>query len=454
MIDPWEIIGRGEEGPHIPEKEFDMNLFKKLASLEKEYEIKFNGEPLLQDKQMINSIYEAGLELAVETGFYLLDTQRRILFTEDEIKYYLSKSKKKLVLGEGKEAEELVKREINDKKPPLLIAGMAGTPLPERDFFIKSAMSYVKEEVVKGLDHGSITSVEGREVRTGSPLEIHATRREITWLREALQRVGRPGLHLLDGESSITSKGVLSVLSPNYLRKTDAYFVPVLNEMKTDYVRLSKALAGTEYGCLIASLVDPILGGYSRGPEGTAICSIAELILSKIIYQANYFLLHPSDIRVKSTTTPQCTWVLGAVGQAISKNTDLLVFADVWVTSGAGTETVFQEIVPNTLVATYSSLHLLGPVTACGLLPNGTGLEARYMGEIAETTAKKQLKPEIINEVASRYLNLYINKLSSPDLGISFKGLYNMEKVTPRKKYLNTFVANFEKFKKEIGIHD
>ena len=67
------------------------------------------------------------------------------------------------------------------------------------------------------LSTGSLASVDGREVRTGTPLELMATRRELKLLRKAIENAGRPGMGLMGAESSVSAYGDLSVANPAFL---------------------------------------------------------------------------------------------------------------------------------------------------------------------------------------------------------------------------------------------
>ena len=127
-----------------------------------------------------------------------------------------------------------------DGRPPLSWGGSPGTALPE-ELFLAIETSYAQEGIIDMLSTGSLASVDGREVRTGTPLEVLATKRELKLLRKAIEAAGRPGMGLMGAESSVSAYGDLAVATPVLLRPCDAHLIPMQNELKLDYTSLTKA---------------------------------------------------------------------------------------------------------------------------------------------------------------------------------------------------------------------
>ena len=144
-------------------------------------------------------------------------------------------------MGEGKDARELYARRIMDDRLPMIWAGNPGAPTPE-ELFMPCVMSWMQEPLVDLATCGSLTSVNGRNVETGKPMEIFAARWELKRLREALKLVGRPGMGLLAGQSAVTELGDLAISNPKYLRKTDSHLVALFNELIIDQINMSRAL--------------------------------------------------------------------------------------------------------------------------------------------------------------------------------------------------------------------
>ncbi len=453
MLFEVDLQKRIERGEYINSKEFDLKIFaRKVKELVKEYGIKYDpSEVIPTDNSLIKSVFEAGFKLALEVGVYCLSNKRKFQVFEEEIHEVLKSYHSEIVVGLGKDARVLYHRDIEDSRYPIIIGGYAGTPTPI-NIFIESAITYAKEPLVDAIDHGSINEVFGVRIASLSPLEVYACRLEIRMVREALNRVGRPGLHIIGGESAVTSVGALAIMNEEYLRKSDGLLVPVLNEMKVDYHTLNKALAFSDYGGYVVSLVDPLLGGFAGGPEGTAICSIAEVLISSVVYRADYFLIHPTHIFMLATSVPECMWVQSVVGQALAKYTPFIAVGNVWPANGGGTEEVIYETIANTIVNTVSGLHLIGVTTTAGKLPNSTGLEARIMAYTARYVVEKKINRKEANDIVIKLISYYKDTLRKPKLGRPFNELYDMKTLNPTSNLINTYNIALEKVKQELGL--
>jgi methylamine--corrinoid protein Co-methyltransferase len=309
------------------------------------------------------------------------------------------------------------------------------------------ALSFMKEPLIDMINNGGLAVVEGRKVKTNTPLEIQATRRELRMLREAADRAGRPGIHLLAGESSVSALGDLAIASDKYMRTSDAHLVALLNELKTDNQRISKVVNFTEYGAHNVTLVDPIIGGYAGGPEGVAICFIASFLLGRVMYGSEYHVIHPIHFKYMSTSAVECMWNLSIVGQAMSRNAPYILMGDVWTSAGAGSEMIFHEIAANTITNVVTGSHPLGCSATNGKYPHATGLETRFMAEVALEAARSGLKREDANEIVVKLASLYKDKQPNPDSGKPFPELYDTARVIPKPEWNGVYL----KMKREIS---
>ncbi len=431
MLDLFEILRRSEEGPYIEEKEFDKLVFRKAKELVKDYGIKFDRDNIIPtDNSLIKDIFEAGFKLALETGLYVIENRRVIKLSEEELKYEILNTPPEIIVGEGRDSRVLYARKIEDQRRPLIMGGQAGAPIPE-EFYYEMAISYMKEPLIDFINHGGLARVRGIDVRTRSPAEALATIYELLYLRKAALATGRPGIHLLAGESSVSAIGDLAIQKPELIRKTDAHLVPILNDLKTDYDRLTKAFTFKIYGGFNVTLVDPVIGGFLGGPEGVAIGFIASFLLGRAIYGSDYHVIHPIHPKYVSTTAPECLWLLSVVSQAMAKFTNFILMGDVWTSNGAGSRNIFHEIVANTITVAVSGSHPLGVSATNGKYPNASGLETRFMAEIA--IASTRLNREDANDIVKIFLKMYYpEKMEKPDVGKSFPELYDIKTITPR----------------------
>ena len=441
-----DVLDLAESGPYVEEREFDLRVAKLCRELADEYDIRYEPERVVvEDDSLADSVFEAGLRLASEVGMYCLSTKRIIRFSEDQLLEGLLSAPISLAIGRGRDARVLYARRVEDERRPIIFGGQPGASIPE-EWFLPTALSYMREPLIDAVNHGRLDVVGGRKVKARSPLEAIATRRELTLLRESAKRAGRPGIHLLAGESSVTCVGALAVASERYLRTSDAHLIGVICELKTDYDRLTKAACFADYGALSATLADPLIGGFAGGPEGAAICAVASLLLGRLAYQSSYHVCHPNHIRVAGTSNPECLWVASSVGEAMAKRAHTPILGSVWTASGAGTEEIFYEVAATTVANVVSGSHPAGVSSTSGTLPNASGLEARFMAEVAIAVAKSGLSRSESNEIVRVLLRRYAPSLGEPKLGRPFPELYDLRTVAPKERWLQLY----QKMKREI----
>jgi len=191
-IDVCETYNRSVSGPKVTEQEWDAKIVPQTAAkLKEKYGIKFGGEIIPTDKELIDNLFQAGLEMLVEAGIYNIDTGRVIKVTEEEVLEGVKRAPKKLVLGEYRDAVEMVQRKGNAPIKPVIQGGPTGAPVSE-DVFIPLHQSYAQEAIVDTIVDGVMSTVEGNEAKTGSPWEIKGTMLELRYVREACTRAGRP----------------------------------------------------------------------------------------------------------------------------------------------------------------------------------------------------------------------------------------------------------------------
>jgi methylamine--corrinoid protein Co-methyltransferase len=136
---------------------------------------------------MIDRLYQAGLEMLVEMGVFCMDTGRVIKYTEDEVLMAVAGAPRELTLGEGRDARQLAARSFDDPRPPLNQGGPTGAPVSENIFI-------PMHEAYAAIVNGVLSTINGREPKPGSPWEIAAVKGEVSMIRMAMTRAGRPGM--------------------------------------------------------------------------------------------------------------------------------------------------------------------------------------------------------------------------------------------------------------------
>ncbi len=452
-VDFMEVMRRTESGPFVEERDFDIEvIFKTSRELIKKYGIQYDRQQLITlNPEMADAAFKAGLELAERAGLFCVDTSRVIKFSREELLYGLKAAPRRLLVGSGKDQRILYASVWGGDNPPFIWAGFSGAPLTEEQYR-QSIRSYVKEPLVDALGHGSLHIVDGIEVRTGSPLEVRATRQELMYVHEALMREGRPGMPYVAAESSTTALGDLATMHPDFMRPGNFHFVPTLNELKTDYARLTKTMAAYEYGVYNINLVDAIIGGYAGGPEGAAIVTIAAFILGLIANRATVSLCHPAHNKWVSTSPPESIWAENLVGQAFARNAPIITIGDVWPSSGTGTQDILYEIAAITITKQLTGNHPHGVGATNGKFPHGSGLDARCMAEVAHAVYNQKLTLEQGNEIVCALVDKYEGKLANPDIGKPYNEVYDVESATPLPWWLEIYEETKREFEREFGL--
>jgi methylamine---corrinoid protein Co-methyltransferase len=441
MLNYLEILDRANSGPYMSEENWDLEkVAMTTRRLVKKYKVEYDPEEIVtSDPAIADAIYQAGYEMALELGAYSRSTERIIELSQDEIDMGIRNMPQTLIMGEGKDARTLHARTLDDDLPPLFFGGSPGTPVPER-YFLANVISYMQESLIDLATCGTLVEVDGREVRTGNPIEIVSTRRELQYMRQGLKRVGRAGMGMLAAQSSVSELGDLAVAHPDYLRPVDSHLVPVLNELKMDHRNISRAVNSLEYGMVNASLPCVIVGGLGGGPVGSAIINVASYLVANLTCLADYHILHPIHVRHVATSTRDVLWVISATGQAFARNAPAIIVADIYPKSGAGTRELLYETAANAIVNAVTGNHLEGCGSADGNAPNCSGLEARLMAEVALASHRMKMSLEEANEWVLKLLPKYEHVFTQDgNPGQPFDEVYDLQTIQPKEFWLKMY---------------
>ena len=193
----FDAYDRSKSGPKVDEKEWDYKIIPQTASrLKQKYGIKMDKKTILPtDRQLIDGLFQAGLEMLVECGVYNIDTKRVIKYTEEEVRSAIQAAPSRAVIGEGKDAVELACRGYDDRRPPLIQGGPTGAPVSEQ-YFLQVHQSYAQEPLVDTIVDGVLQTINGHDPVPNSPWEIAAVKSEAILIRAAMTRAGRSGMGL------------------------------------------------------------------------------------------------------------------------------------------------------------------------------------------------------------------------------------------------------------------
>jgi methylamine---corrinoid protein Co-methyltransferase len=196
---------------------------------------------------------------------------------------------------------------------------------------------------------------------------------------------------------------------------------------------MARAANAAGYGMRSASLACVMVGGLGGDAPGAAVVQTASFILANLVCLADYHLLHPIHIRHVATSTRSVMWVQSVVEQAFARNAPCIIVSDIYPKSGALTKEVLYEVAANAIAITVSGGHLEGVGAADGNVPNGTGLEARFMGEIGHAVTRQKLDLNTATALILRLLEKYEHVFTLPggNPGVRFDQAYDCATLEP-----------------------
>ncbi len=441
MLSNWlpQIVERSENGPFMKESDFDMVLARRVADLVKRYSIKCDPNQVVpSDDDLADRVFQAGMDLFVDLGVYNQTTERRIIFSRQEVEDAVAAAPHAVMLGTGRDAVLMQHLNVEGRERAVVHSGPTGTPCSElcHPLILESC---AQEPLVDCLGAGSVSTYMGRPIVPGSPNEILASRRDATVAREALRKAGRPGMHINDVAVPLNCAGKIAACDPEYgLRPSDAFLVTQIPELKTNYDQLSRVAWMLCKDMHIVDLQTPLIGGLAGGAEGTAIAVVAAHILGAICYHSSYHIHGHMSLRWSHNTDRLGLWVYAVGGQALSRNTPMVTTNAIYTRAGLCTEQVLWEVAAGSVVAMACGMNQLGVGTTGGSRSDhSSGLEARFNAEV--THASRGLSRTEANELVLAMLPHYESRAADPDLGKPFAEIYNLGTLEPLPEWLDIY---------------
>ena len=449
----WEVLDRAcNTGATMPGKNFDMNVFTTTSRLVKEHDIRYDPlTPVSTDDKLADEVWNAGVELFTEVGAYCMNSNRVIKFTEEEVKEGLSELRGEATIGAGKEQRKIKLRKVGDTSPPsVLCGGVIESNVPEGEMFVKLYQSIAQEPLIDGFYLGPpLQSSEGKQVRSGTPFETHQGKTMTQWIREAITRAGRPGLHFKSACTAAIAN-VAASDSVEGLRRSDGIVATIMPELKTDYENLNKIVYSHDYGCVTHIYNGGMIGGWAGGPEGALVVAIANALLAVMVYRIGdgesynaLGYLRASQPNYSAFVTRPCVWGSSIGSQAISRNSKIINTGLAMTNAGPGTEMQLQEVT--------SALCASLPCGRDGLSQGmrrfkvkpllGSGLENRFWGEVgcAMAKANRDLAGHIAEEMLQKYEHRITRECDGGPVGYTFNEIYDMDTLQPRQRFLDIY---------------
>ena len=436
--DILEVLSRAQTGEYCTQKEWDTKRIPlTIRNILKEHGLQKTCDmenPVNTDMELADKFYAAGYQAALELGYLCTDTDRIISVSKEELDDALKHALPEVTVGEGKDATVIKSRTPSDPYP-MKAATSLGITISE-DIFPTMAYLIASEREVDILEAGSLTTVRGHEVLSGTPNETLMGYEHGVMHREARRKAGRPGMGAIGSISAVTEFGQFGAYgTPGAFRNTDLALILFPSEMKIDYRTLHKVVHTLNMDGIMKCDSPGMIGGMPGPAEGAVVSSIACALLSYAILQNHVGGGEIYDVRYLSNVNREGLWALSIVFQALSRNTHTLCHGIANQVSGPGTENLLREIAAgvSVLAASGSSLTT-GPRSAGGRLNDFvTPLECRFVAEISHAASGMELGK--VNEVVKALLPKYEDSIKEPDLGVPFQKAYNMDTLEPTPEW-------------------
>ncbi len=440
--DILEILGRAQNGEYCTQKEWDTKRIPQtIRRILEEYDLAgtcSTDEPVNLDLELADKFYAAGYQAALELGYLCTDTERIVTVSQEELDSALKHAPSEMWVGEGKDATLLKARTPSDPYP-MKAATSLGITVSE-DVYPDMAYLIAREPEVDILEAGSLITVRGQEVLSGTPIETLMGYEHGVMHREARRRAGREGMGAIGCISAVTEFGQFGAYgTPGAFRTSDLALILFPSEMKIDYRTLQKVVHTLNVGGIMKCDSPGMIGGMPGPAEGATVSSIACALLSYAILQNHVGGGEIYDVRYLSNVNREGLWALSVVFQALSRNTHTLCHGIANQVSGPGTENLLREIAAgvSVLAASGSSLTT-GPRSAGGKLTDFvTPLECRFVAEVSHAASAMSL--EDVSDVVKALLPHYEDSIKEPDLGVPFQKAYDMKTLEPTPEWEATY---------------
>jgi methylamine--corrinoid protein Co-methyltransferase len=442
MIGFWDVYKRSESGPFVKEAEFDRQVGTLAAGLAQKHKIRFDPQQVIPaDDALADRMYQAGLELFLELGIFCRDSSRLIRFTREELEWALKNAARTVTYGQGPDTRIMRHRSVEDSLPPFCLNTPVGCTVAE-ERFVAMVQSYAQEPLSDTFSSAFSQTVGGRRIKSGTPQEVEAAIWNVLRLREASRAAGRPliGIHNLISNAEKTD-ATLAAMQPEFgVQPGDGLAVAAISEMKVDYERMKKVVFLDHKGWNRYGLYGPIMGGFAGGPEATAIVHVAHHFLGLLAYGAQWHDGFPLHLIQGCNSTRDLLWLISVTGQALARNTHLLIGVSPFTAAGPCTDMVVQEIAAVVLAATVSGLHLNLVAVARNKLPErSSGMEARIGSEAGHLIARQGITRSKANEIVKKILKQYEARIPEAPNGKRFDECYDLKTVRPTQEYLDVY---------------
>lgn len=446
------IVDRAYNGSLCEEKEFNLQKFApEVKEVVEKYEINYNSqEPVPNDDGLADRVFEAGIELFSNVGTYCTNTGRIMEFTENEIREALRDAPVNPTFGEGKDAKKLVSRRPESDTPPWCFIGAGGAAVSSESILLSLVQAYASISRADSITVPSLTKVDGKRLRSGSPLEIFSCIRTVKLAREALRRAQRPGIATMNNISTAASD-IGKIAGGNFgVRPSDGMLIGAMAPMQVNFERLNEVAYVLSGGGNIVAETSPLLGGYCGGPEGVAVANVAYHLMSILVLRGSCQLTFPLHTVQGLNTSRDVLWSISLSSQAISRNSHFPFFSLGYTGAGPMTNMCLYEVAAKEVASVVSGASIeSNGIAKATEMDHFTPLEPKFSTEVAyAATGMQRLEA---NKIVNELLDKYEDKLDDPPKGKRYQDCFDIESMKPSQEYLDLY-TNMKKELKKLGL--
>ena len=456
-VDPQligSVLNKTETGLVVDENEWDRQYINQtVKDLVKKFDItwdkKFYGVP--SDDALADRVFEAGFELAVQSGLYCVDTKRRMAWTVDELKDVLANAPVEVTAGEGKDQVTFRRRNVEENSRVGVIGGPYGVPFPE-ELFVPVVKAYAQEKIFDIVDNPSLETTYGYKIRAESPWDQLAVWQEAKLTFEALEQVGRPGMPIGCANSAASPLGELTSTSYGGFRQLDWHHNSIMSELKVSYADLIRAVHFAHTGAISHNFYNTIYGGYVGGGDGMAVAIVAGMILLRACLWGETFNPGPSHAHLSCNSFPAMIPAQTVALQALARNTNLITAGFLRPVSGPCVKDLLYEIAALTVAQVPSGIGFTKAVhTATGrVAQHCTPLEARFAGQV--THAAEGLTRTDADPIVRALVDKYKDNQKAVNAGKPFTEAYDLESLQPSAEWQQIYDEVCKEIEDEFGL--
>jgi len=447
------IVDRALTGPLCSERDFELKIFvPNLRAVLTKYVIQYNPQnPVPADDELADRVWAAAVEFLCNTGVYCLDTERRILFTRDEIEKAIETGPRGVVFGTDKEAKAMPRRFPEDESPPWCSVGAAGSPVSNEAYLLNLVKAYAENPLGDSITTPSLTKVDGKDVVAGSPLAIEGAIRTMILVREALRRAGRSGMPIVNAVATAVQSQEHIAGHHFGIRISDALEIGTVHEMKVNFDSLNKIAYSLAFGNLIFGENGIILGGLSGGPAGVSVVTAAYNMVDLLVMRGAVQHPFPIHFDMGTTSTRDTIWARNLATQAATRHSTLPVNNIGYVGAGPMTEMAFYEYAAWVIGAVVSGGSIEVGGTARGTSIDYTSpMEPLFSSEVAHAVAGMSRKEA--SGIVAALLEKYENNLHTPLIGQKYQECFDVATGAPSNEYIELYRKVRKQMTDEFGL--